>query len=166
MNNSSSIRPIFINLGSKCSDNIRILIYTTHKHITILFFKILSPTPKDDFQSSTGVIHGWSHHSIRHFLEWRDYWEYEVTNIFVILNKHFAFDVYHQKIVHWCHVRRSKRSGDFAVLWTSSSNLSSWEIFVQPVTHICRPVWRCSILHENVLILILEFTKLTYKLSL
>ena len=93
MNNSSYIRPIFINLGSKCSDNIRILLYTTHKQIATLFFKIISLIPKDHFQSSTEVLHGWSHHSSWHFLECRDYCDFEVANIFVILNIHFAFDV-------------------------------------------------------------------------
>ena len=137
MNNWSSIRPIFINLGSKCSDNIRILIYTTHKHIATLFFKMCPLIPKDHFQSSTEVLHSWSHHSIRHFLECRDYFGYEVTNIFIILDIHFDFDASPQNIVHWCHVRRS---GDVAVLWTSSSIPLSWDIFVQPVTHIFRPV--------------------------
>ena len=68
-----SIRPIFINLCSKCTENIMILMYTTHKHITTLFLKIPSPIPKDHFQSSTEVLHGLSRHSIRHFLEGRHY---------------------------------------------------------------------------------------------
>ena len=106
MNNSSFIRSIFINLGSKCTDII-FLIYTTHKHITILFFKMTSHISKGYFQSSTEVLHCWSCHSIRHFLECRYYWGFEVTNIFLIVSKHFAFDVSPQKIVHWCHVRRS-----------------------------------------------------------
>ena len=156
--------------------------YTTHKHITTLFFKITSLIPNV-----------WIHHSIRHFLECRDYFGYEITNTFIILNIHFAFDVSLQNIVHWFHVRRSRRSGEVAVLWTSSCNPSSWEIFVQPVTHICRPVWRCFILHEDmfnwilelihccpavsrnyggktkeiiIIIIILELTKFTYESSL
>jgi len=165
LNNWSSIRPIFTNLGSKCS-NISILIYTTHKHIATLSFKMCPHIPKDHFQSYTEVLHGWSHHSIWHFLECRDYVEYEVTNIFAILNIHFAFDVSPQNIVHWCHVRICRWSGDVAVLWTCSSNPSSWEIFVQPVTHICRPVWSCSILDEDVFIWILELTKFPYESSL
>ena len=139
---------------------------TTHKHIATLFFKMCPFIPKDHFQSSTEVLHSWNHHSIRHFRECLDYFGYEVTNIFIILNIHFDFDVSPQNIVHWCHVRRSRRSGDVAVLWTSSSIPLSWEIFVQPVTHICRPVWRCSILHEDVFIWILELTKFTYESSL
>ena len=107
-NDLSSNRPISINLGSKSTENIRILIYTTHKHIIILFFKMPSLIPKDHLQSSTEVLHGYSHHSIRHFLECRDYCGFDVTNIFVIPSIHFAFDVSPQKIVQSC-------SGDLAV---------------------------------------------------
>ena len=107
----------------------------------------------------------------------RNYCGKEVTNIFVILNIHFATwsdfatlwihfaDVYPQKIVHWCHIKISRSPGDVAVLWISSSSPSSWEIFLQAVALICRPVWRCSILHEDVLIWIVEFPKLMYVLS-
>ena len=117
--------------------------------------------PKEHFPSSNEVLHGWNHHSIRHFLKCRDYCGFEVTNNWVILNIHFAFDVSTQKIVHWCHVMRSSKLGDVAVLWTSSSNPSAWLIYVQPHTHICRPVCKCSILHEDEIIWILEFTKLS-----
>ena len=58
-NDLSSNRPISINLGSKSTENIRILIYTTHKHIIILFFKMPSLIPKDHLQSSTEVLHGY-----------------------------------------------------------------------------------------------------------
>ena len=80
----------------------------------------------------------------------------------MLINIHFAFNVSPQKIVHFCHVRRSSRPCDVADMWTSSSNSSSWEVFFQPLAHICTPVWRCSILHEHELIWILEFTKMTY----
>ena len=83
------------------------LIYITHKHITILFFKIPSLVPKDHFQSSTEILHYWSHHSIRHFLEWGDYCGFEVTNIFEIHIINFDFDVSRKKIFHWCYVTRS-----------------------------------------------------------
>ena len=87
-------RVIFLRFSSTCPQNfqitnIRILIHTTHKHITTLFFKIPSLIPKDNFQSSTVVLHGWSHYS----LEYRDYCGYEVTDIFLILNIHFSFAV-------------------------------------------------------------------------
>ena len=55
LNNSNSIRPIFINLGSKCVDYIKILIHTTHIHIIILFFEMPSLILKNYFQSSTEV---------------------------------------------------------------------------------------------------------------
>ena len=126
MNNCSSIRPIFINLGSKCSDNISILIYTTHKHIATLFLKMCPLIPKDHFQSSTEVLHDWSRHSIRHFLECRDYCGFEVSNIFVVVIIHFAFDISPQKIIYCCHVRRSRMPSDVTILWTSSSNTSFW----------------------------------------
>ena len=126
MNNSCSNRLISINWSSKFTEYIRILIYTTHNHITILFFKMPFLIPKDHFQSSTEVLHDWSRHSIRHFLECRDYCGFEVSNIFVVVIIHFAFDISPQKIIYCCHVRRSRMPSDVTILWTSSSNTSFW----------------------------------------
>ena len=75
------------------------------------------------------------------FLECRDYYGYEV-------NTRFDFYVHPRKIVHWCYVRRPRRSGGVAVLWTSSSDPKCTHLWISvEVLHI---VWRCVNLNSRV----------------